>query len=211
MGRSNNVSITPTLTPPVWAAEFLSPERLIPAGGKLDLTAGVFRAPDAVMVNVGAAGALAAATTVPCDALSGPIPSGAFIEFNGTTKYAVTSAAAAAGATSITVRPLATALVDADIGWYAGAQILSIPSGTVVGRTYAERDTNSRYGPAADADDEMFLVAFDCDNIAENDGDVELVKPGTAIKENFLPGWSGLSAAVKAKIRALYVTQLGVN
>lgn len=208
MGRKMTTSAV-TLTPPVWAAEFLSPHRLIPGGGKLDPAQ--FRSPDAVFVDVGAAGAAAAATTVPVVALSGPIPAGAFVDFNGTTKYLYTTAAAAAGATSLTVRPLATALVDADTGWWNGAEIKTLISGTVVGRTFAERAANTRFGPAAAADDEVFIVAFDHTDIAEDDGDVEFVKPGTSIKENFLPGWTGLAAAVQALVRLKYVTQVGVN
>jgi hypothetical protein len=31
------------------------------------------------------------------------------------------------------------------------------------------------------------------------------------VKENYLPGWTNLSAAVKAKIRSVYVTTVGVD
>lgn len=72
-----------------------------------------------VTVDVGAAGASAGATSVPCNALSGPIPSGAILDF-GTTKFAVLTADAATGATSLTVRAIPTALVDADVTTYIG-------------------------------------------------------------------------------------------
>lgn len=72
-----------------------------------------------VTVDVGAAGASAGATSVPCNALSGPIPTGAILDF-GTTKFAVLTADAATGATSLTVRAIPTALVDADVTTYTG-------------------------------------------------------------------------------------------
>lgn len=85
-----------------------------------------------------------------------------------------------------------------------------IPSGTVIGRTFAERAAGTPFGIAADADDEVFIVAFDVtDALKKND--VELYRPGFVVKENFLPDFGTLSAAVKAKIRATYVSTIGVN
>jgi hypothetical protein len=36
-----------------------------------------------------------------------------------------------------------------------------IASGTLLGRTYAERDAKTGFGPAAATDDEIYLLAFD--------------------------------------------------
>lgn len=72
-----------------------------------------------VVVTVGAAGAIATATSVPVDALSGPIPSGAVISL-GTNKFLRLTAAAAAGATALTVAAIPTAVVDNDTGTYVG-------------------------------------------------------------------------------------------
>lgn len=74
-----------------------------------------------VVVNVGAAGAIATATSVPVDALTGPIPNGTTIRL-GTKKFITLTAAAALGATSLTVEALATALVQNDTGTYQGGE-----------------------------------------------------------------------------------------
>jgi hypothetical protein len=64
-------------------------------------------------VVVGAAGALANATTVPVDALEGPLKKGTVLYF-GAKKFAVLNADAEEGDTSITVLAIPTALVDND-------------------------------------------------------------------------------------------------
>lgn len=85
-----------------------------------------------------------------------------------------------------------------------------IPSGTPIGRTIAERDAGDAFGPADAADDEVFLLAFDIPDAVLND-DAELYRPGSAVKENFLPGWAGLAAGVKTVIRDLYVCYRGAE
>lgn len=193
------------LTAPRWAGDFMSPERLVPGGARLD--AAQFHGNDAVLVDVGAAGAAANDTTVPVNALSGPIPSGTILDF-GAKKFAVLSAAAIAGATSITVRAIPTALVDADTAWYEGTELNTVVSGTLVGRTIAERDANTGYGPAADADDEFYLVAFEVMDVSNNP-DVDLYRHGGVVYENFLPVFSTLSSTLKGKIRSLYESSIG--
>jgi hypothetical protein len=79
-----------------------------------------------------------------------------------------------------------------------------IPSGTILGRTYAERDAGTGYGPAADTDDEFFLVAFDVSD-AGDVADVELYRHGSIVYENFLPvTFSTNSATIQAAIRSAY-------
>ena len=200
-------TIGPTKAAPVWANDFLGPEHLIPGAKAL---ASAFNAPDAVIVDVGAAGAAGAAVSIPVSpALSGPIPSGTVLDF-GTNKFARLTAAAAAGATSLTVAAIPTALVDADIAIYPGVKPKSLAGGTVVGRTIAERDAGTPYGPAAAADDEVYIVAFDVSDL-NRVNDIELVRPNTVIKENFLPGWTGLAAGVVTKVRAAYRCMRGVE
>ncbi len=206
MPRRMTTTPTPTLTPPVWAGEFLSPERLIPGGAKIDPAQ--FYAPDSVLVTA-TANAIVGATTISVTALSGPIPSGTLLDFGGS-KLAITTALAAAAATSISVRALGVQVNNTDTARYAGAQLKTIPSGTVVGRTIAERDAKTAYGPAAASDDETFIVAFDVLNANDID-DVELVKGGTVVKENFLPGFSALASGVKTNVRAKYVCVVGEN
>lgn len=88
-----------------------------------------------VVVTVGAAGASAAATSVPVDALSGPIPSGSVIHL-GTNKFITTNAAAIAGATSLTTLAIPTALVDNDTGTYQGGnKVLVLAADALKGAT----------------------------------------------------------------------------
>lgn len=191
---------------PAWAGAFFEPEHLLPGGARLDPAQ--FNAADAVAVTVGAGGAAAGATAVPVAALPGPIPAGTTLFFGGT-KYARLTAAAAAGAVSLAVSALPTALVAGDAATYPGAGRKSIASGTVLGRTYAERDAGTPFGPAADADDEVYLVAFAIDDAAKN-ADVDFVRPGEfVVKENLLPQAGALSAALMAKLRANYVCVRG--
>jgi hypothetical protein len=193
------------LTAPRWAGDFLSDDRLVPGGARLDPAQ--FHGQDAVLVDVGAAGAAANATSVPVDALTGPIPSGTTLHF-GSKKFAILTADAAAGATALTVEALPTALVDADTAWYEGTQLDTVVSGTLIGRTFAERDASTGFGPAADSDDEFYLVAFDVVD-TDNNPDVDLYRHGGMVYENYLPVFSALSSAQKAKIRLLYETSIG--
>jgi hypothetical protein len=195
-------SVGPTKTSPVWTNDYLDRDHLIPGGGKVD--AAQFYAADSVVVDVGAAGAAIAATSIPVSpALSGPIPNGTVLDF-GTNKFARLTAAAAAGATTLTVAAIPTALVDADKATYPGVKPKALESGRVIGRTIAERDASTPYGPADAADDEVYIVAFDVSDLTRIN-DVELVRPNTVIKENFLPGWTGIVAGVKTKVRDKYV------
>jgi uncharacterized protein with beta-barrel porin domain len=197
----------PYLTAPQWAGSDLGDHDLLPGGAKV--LASAFNAPDAVVVTVGAAGALAAATSVPVDALSGAIPSGTVLHF-GTNKFAVLTAAAAAGATSLAVTAIPTALVDNDTATYAGVQRKSLPSGTIVGRTIAERDAGTAFGPAASTDDEVYIVAFEVPDITQVN-DVDLVLHKRVVFENFLPGWTGLASLLKDKVRELYHCTVGFD
>lgn len=80
-----------------------------------------------------------------------------------------------------------------------------VPSGTVVGRTYAERDISQGYGPAAVADDEVHIVYHDVEDALHiNDCTLYRGKAGLIVKETFLPGFSGLASGVKALVRAAY-------
>lgn len=206
MSTAINLGST-TMTAPRWAGDFMSRDHLVP--GPFKIVASQFLAPDGVKVVVGAAGAAANATTVPVDALSGAVPSGALLDFGGK-KFARLSAAAAAGATSLTVDALATALVDDDAANYIGTKKKSIPSGTPVGRTLVERNAGTGFGPAAATDDEVFLLAFDISD-ADVNNDAEMYRPGAQVYENFLPGWSGLASGVVTKLRAAYLMTLGTE
>lgn len=76
-----------------------------------------------VVVTVGAA-ALAAATSITVSALSGPIPDNTLLDF-GTNKFARVNGAVAAGATSITVDAIPTALAGAETATFEGGQLIA--------------------------------------------------------------------------------------
>ena len=157
---------------------------------------------------MGAAGAAGAATSVPVAALTAAIPNGTVLNF-GTNKFARLTAAAAVGATSLTVAAIPTALVSGDTATYAGVGTsITVPSGTIVGRTIAERDAGTAYGPAGAADDEVYITCFDRYDVTINTN-VELYRPNSIVKETFLPGWAGIASGVKTKIRAAYVCTVG--
>lgn len=178
----------------------------IPSGTVLDFTgAGEF----AVLTAPAATGA----TSLTVEALDAQIESGDTALFPGGTKQARLTAAAAAAATSLTVDELQFALVDDDTATYAGSGTKKkfIPSGTLLGRTYAERDSGTAFGPAVSSDDEFYLTAFDVPD-AERDPLVELYRHKSIVKENFLPAWLTISAnsALLADLRANYTTTKGV-
>lgn len=77
-----------------------------------------------------------------------------------------------------------------------------LPSGTLLGRTNAERDAGSPYGPAADTDDEIALLAFDID--AAKNPECEIYRPlvGGVVKLAYLP--AAPTSAVLAKLRVAY-------
>lgn len=200
------VDNTNQITPAAWAGDFRDRDHLIPGGAKLD--AAQFYDIDASTVVVGAAGAAGAATSVPVAALTVAIPSGTVLNF-GTNKFARLTVAAAVGATTLTVAAIPTALVSGDTATYPGVgATVTVPSGTAVGRTIAERDAGTAYGPAGASDDEVYLVAFDVYDVVIN-ADVELYRPNSIVKETFVPGFAALASGVKTKLRAAYVCTTG--
>lgn len=120
-----------------------------------------------------------------------------------------TTADAIVGATTLTVEALAEPILTGDSATYAGAGVKKkrVASGTLIGRTYTERDAGTGYGPWAIADDDVHLVAFEITDAADRP-DVELVAHGTKIYENALPGWTGSTTQFKAAVRAAYQTML---
>lgn len=201
-------SNTNQLTGPAWAGDYFSREHLVPGGGKVD--ASQFNATDAAIVTL-TADAAANDTTLAVTALTNPIPSGTLLYFGASKKFALTTAAAAAGATSLTVQALPTALTSGNSATYAGTgtKPKTIIAGTPIGRTYAERDAGTAFGPAGASDDEVFLVAFDVSD-ASRLNDVELYRHYSLVKENLLPGFSSIVSGVLTLIRKFYDTTKGV-
>lgn len=211
------VSSGPTLGTPEPFQDFLNREHLLPGGAKL--TPSAFPKPDALVITAGATAA--GATTLVVTALPTPwgwvsgtiIPTGTVLNFGADELAVVNDASVLPGETAITILALPTALEGGETATYAGAasQLRTIPRATPVGRTIAERDASTPYGPADAADDEIFLTAFDipdADAVGYS-GDVDLVRPGTIVKENFIPGWTGLASGVKDEIRARYTCVRG--
>lgn len=191
------------LTPAAWAADGRGAETLVPGGARV--VASQFNATDAVVVTTSGSAA-ADATSIPVTALSGAIPSGTLLYFGEAKEFARLTANAAAGATSLTVEALPSAIESGDTATYAGTgtKPKTIKAGTLLGRTYTERDAGTGFGPAdVAADEEIYLLAFDVTDAAKNP-DCELYRHERLVKENMLPGWSSLTTQQKTKIRALY-------
>lgn len=202
------IETTPQLlyTHPAWAKDFGSRDHLIPGGGRVD--AAQFARSDAVNVALDAAAA-AGDVALTVHALSGPIPAGTTLRFNGG-QVAYVTADALAAAVSLTVEALAFAIPDEATAQYRGTGKVYIRDGIYVGRTYAERDAGTNFGPAADTDDERFLLYHPINDALTNP-DATFYRPGSLVAENHLPGWAGLSAGLKASIRATYRTIKGAD
>lgn len=197
-------------TNPLWAGDFFDRKALLPGGALL--VAAEFPAVDAV--NVKASGnAIVDATTIAIAGTPIPvgksIPSGTVLKF-GAKKFARLTAPAVAGDVALTVEALAVQINTNDVATFSGVGLKTVPSGFVVGRTIAERDADTGYGVAADADDEVRIVAFDVPNV-DVDPQVEIVRPGFLVYENYLPGFADLSATIQAKLRAAYQMTKGVQ
>jgi hypothetical protein len=192
-----------TLTSPRWAGE--TSEHLLPGGAKL--LASAFAREDAVVVTLDGS-ADVGATSLTVDALSGAIPSGTLLHF-GSGEFARLTAAAAADDTDLTVEAIPVALEDGDSATYAGTETYAVRSGTLVGRTFAERAAGTAFGPHAENDDEVYLVFYDVLDVTVNN-DVELYRNDCIVKENLLPDFANWSAVDLAALRANYHTTRGV-
>jgi hypothetical protein len=153
--------------------------------------------------------AAAGATTVAVTAIPTALSGSETATVTASSIVAKTTANAIAGATTLTVEQLAEPILTGDVATYAGAGVKKkrVPSGTLIGRTYTERDAGTGFGPWANGDDEPFLVAFEITDAADRP-EVELVSHGTKVYENNLPGWSTYSSQAKTALRAAYQTML---
>ena len=183
-------------------AEELTADILVPGGARI--IASEFFAPDAVRVVVAVGGAAISATVIPIDALSGSIPVGAILDFTGTKKFAVLTAAAVAGATSLTVEALPTALVATDLAVYSGRVDKPIQSGILVGRSFSDRASRLPFGVAdVSTDEDIYLIAIGAAD-ANINPEVVLLRYQSLIYEDKLPGWAAMTSPIKTKIRSLY-------
>jgi hypothetical protein len=168
------------------------------------------------------ANAAAGATSLTVEALAADIPNASTATFPGGTKQARLTAAAALGATALTVDELQFALVDDEVAYYTPPNTpRRVPSGTLVGCTYAELEAAPAltdgvpagllWGPAADSDDLVYFTVYDVTD-ADVNNDVDLLRPGTLIYANHIPNWDTMSSALKTKVRTAYqVTVAGTE
>lgn len=194
-----------TRSSPVWMGDFASRDHILPVPARIDPAQ--FSDQLGAQITVDVAGAAGNATSIPVLALAPSttaaatlisagnvlIPSGTTLNFGGK-KFATLTADAKAADTSLTVAAIPTALVSGDVASYSPFGTEFIPSGTAIGRTYAERDANTAYGPAAITDDEIWLIAYDVPD-ARNNPDCELYRHASLVKENFLPNYTTNSTA----------------
>lgn len=198
---ARNLKLTgPSIGPPRWAADFRGRDHLIPGPSKVD--AAQFPTNDAVTVTL-TADAAAGDAVIVVTALTGGIKAGTVLYFGGA-KIAILSEDAAAAETNLIVLPLGNPILTGDSTFVDGKGKKFIPSGTVVGRSLAERIAGTPYGVPADTDDDIKILAFDIADASVLD-DAELYRPGSVVKENYLPNFGDLSAAVLAALRAQYV------
>jgi hypothetical protein len=165
----------------------------------------------AVLVVVGAAGAIATATSVPVDALSGPIPSGTILDFEGAGKFAILTADAAAGATSLTVEALPDALDDDDEATYAGSAGSGqkhLRAGTVIGELLGSGKISPRVVTTNPATGILETDAVENNPVAALSGYGVII--GGVIYEALLPDATGtprqLPAAFKTELDAAETT-----
>lgn len=203
---------------PAFVAECLDDDELLPGGAKL--VASAFAREDAVTVTAKNSTAVTAGsnktvqfqTAISPTSLVGStttlttlaVPAGTVLNF-GSGKYVTFPTGIPFGATQVTDATVASDLAGGETATYAGIGRIIVPAGTLVGRTYTERDAGTGFGAAdvATPDDELFLTAFQVEDASIN-ADVTLLRPPTLIYEDKLPGWSSASNGVKAAIRARY-------
>lgn len=207
---------------PAWAADFFSRDHLVPAGGRLDVSTGFPRS-DQVILALDAS--TAPVTTVPLESAAAKtgkatgeeiIPTGAVLRVEDGL-YLKLTAPVVVGDTDITVEETQLDTADTMNATYDGKALLVIPSGTLIGKTFAEDVAGDPFGPADDADDIMFLIAFPVQVEHpfgfgyDSEVDVALYRHNSVVKENFLPGGiAALTATQLAYVRDKYITQQGV-
>jgi hypothetical protein len=189
---------------PAWAGDMLDREHLLAGGSMLDKAG--FRAlyafQKSITADVAAGGTsvtLASPHAVPF------IPKGSVL-YNSVDSQIITLAEdSVAGDTVLEVEPLLAAVATATALLIYAPDKITVPSGTLVGRTYAERDAGTLFGVAAHTDDEFYIAAFDVTDILTNN-EVDLYRPGSLVYENMLPGYGTFTSNIKTKLRAVYQT-----
>ena len=189
---------------PAFVADFLTREHVLPGGAHLNAQA--FPRVDNVAVDTTAA-AQAGDTTLSVEALPAPLAAGTGMVAGSVVVRL--NQAAPAGATTLHVDPLGAPVALGASVLYRGHGRIQVLAGTLVGRTAAQAAAREGLAPAdVEAHDELFLTVHDVRD-AEANADVALVRPGTLLRENMLPGWESRPESEKAAIRERYQTTHG--
>lgn len=138
------------------------------------------------------------------------IPAGTTLRF-AAGEFATLTEPVDEGDTSIAVEPLDAGLTAGNTATYNRTGRTELPSGTPLGRTQAEMEADDPFQPADPAtQDEFYLTVYTKFDVDQGEG-VELLRPGTLVYYNHLPGWDNLSTAIQDEIRAVYEVQKGVE
>lgn len=197
-------------TNPAWAKDYGNREHLLPGGARVD--ASQFPRDDATTITLSAA-ASAGDVALTVTALGKAVKPGP-VRFNGG-QYANVTANAAAGATSLTVEALSADIPNGSVAVYNGSGRVEVRSATVLGRTLAERDAGTGFGPAADTDavvgtGEVYVLYHTIDDALSN-ADADIYRHGGGIDETHFPGWAALSATIKTYLRTHYQCTVGAD
>jgi hypothetical protein len=197
---------------PEWMGDFSGRDTLLAGGAMLDPA--TFMREDGTNVQLRAAAAQGAVQIL-VDALTNTVPANTLLRF-AAGQYAYTTTVALAGADTIAVEALPVAIPDNALARYMGTGKVHIPSGTYVGRTYAQRAAGQPFhsiafdGSGNVTDEETYLLAREILD-AEADPECTLYRPGSLVYENFLPGWLTLPVGVRNHIRQRYETSIGAE
>ena len=155
-------------------------------------------------VVVGVAGAAVDATAVPVAALTAMIYAGTILRF-GAKKFAKLTADAAVGATTLTVEPLAVALVSNDTAYGGGVGLKSVPAGTVVVELSSGQIMPRAERPGSENAFGILETDADEDSTSDAVTGYGVLRAGS-FWENFLPDATGnpklLPSAYKTELRA---------
>ena len=215
---------------PLWAKDYpMGRECIMPFPALLNVSS--FTNAAGPPVVVGSAGAAAGATTVPVAAINFAsttlaattliaqnqtvIPAGTTLTFGPSgTKFAVTTADAVYGATTLSVLPLPTALVSGDTAIYSRYGGVFVPSGTFIGRTAAQQTAGTGFHPAITSggtvDTELYLTLFDIVDITVEKA-ATVYRPKSRVAINYLPNYSNLLSTDLAALNSLYQCFPGVD
>jgi hypothetical protein len=195
--------VTTHLSLPPFVAD---PSSLVRNSGRQIDWAGIpdsYRETDATLSTVTmSASAAQSATTIAVEALDDYLPDNTVLDF-GTTKWARVNGAKEAGATSVTVDALATALADDDVATYATVPVSGpkiLPAGTAVGTLAGGGKLRPRVVSTNPAIGFLEAGAREDDRSASLSGYGVLI--GGALYENLLPDASGdtIASGIKTEL-----------